>query len=176
MLGVTLKPGGAATLVNEKVDDVASQMRIQPRSALRYFTVEGMRELAQNTARGLKELEAAADARSDRVVASDDAGLLVPVFALTARVGLLNGDRDVAADLCEVVAAVGLALRSSPPIVSTALLERGVGWAYFVIDKLGAGTWTTDPAHLTTPKQDLTLAAHLRDDVNVIEGWLKQQP
>jgi len=112
-LGVTLKAGSAAIMVHQKIDDVASQMGMRPQSALKYFTVEGMRELAQNTARGLKEHEAVEAARPDSVITIDEAGLLVPVFALAARVGLLNGDRDVAADLWEVVAATGLALRSS---------------------------------------------------------------
>lgn len=173
-LGVTLKPSGAAVMIDQKISDVASQMGMRPASALRYFTVDGMRELAQNTARGLKEHEAAEEARPDLVITTDDAGLLVPVFALAARVGLLNGDRDVAADLCEVMAAIGLALRSSPPTVSTALLAQGVNWAGHVVEQLGAGTWTTDPAHPTTTDQDLMLAAHLRADLDAIEARLNR--
>lgn len=133
-----------------------------------------MHDLAQNTASELKEHEAAQDARPDNVIAVNDAGLLVPVFALTASPGLLNGDRDAAADLCEVTAAVGLALRSSPFTVSTALLELGVSCADHVIEQLGTGAWTTDPAHPTTEEQDVWLAANLRADLDAIKSWLGQ--
>jgi len=172
VLGVTLKPGGAAAMVNLKLEEVASQMGMRPQSVLQYFTVEGMQELAQSTARGLKEHEAVEGTRADSVITTDEAGLLVPVFALAARVGLLNGDRDVAADLCEVAAAVGLALRNSPPTASTAQLQRGVEWAGFVAEQLGTGAWTTDPAHPATAEQDVMLAAHLRTDLDAIESWL----
>lgn len=106
------------------------------------------------------------------MITIDEAGLLIPVLARTAQVGLLNHDSDVAVELCEVVAAVGLALRSSPPAVSTDLLRRGVGWAGLVTELLSAGAWTADPARLTPAEQDANLAANLRADLDVIRALL----
>lgn len=169
MLGVTLKPGVLGGLVNKRTEAIAEQLGITPRTALRYLTLDGMRELAQNTVRGLKEHQAAEDARLDTIITTEEASLFVPVFALTARIGLLlNGDADVAADLCEVVAAVGLALGSSPPTAPTALMRSGVRWAELVAEQLGAGAWVTDPAHPSTVEQDLALAAKLRVDLDSI--------
>ena len=82
------------------------------------------------------------DTVPDMVLSTPDAALFVSVFATTARIALLNAEPDVAADLCEAVTIVGLALRGPSPSIPTAVLRRASDWAASVLDLLVAGIWT----------------------------------
>lgn len=137
-----------------------------------------MGDLATNLLSGLKQHDAAKDALPDTalpdtVLSTADAALFVPIFAVTARIGLLNGEPDVAADLCEVVAAVGSALRNTPPAVSTALLRRGVDWASSVVELVEIGIWKIDPTHPAAVDQDVRLVAHLQADLDAVRKRLR---
>jgi hypothetical protein len=80
-----------------------------------------------STSAGLKEQEAAEDALPDTALTVSEAAMLVPLISVSARLGIVNGDPDVAADLSEVGSAIGLALRLMPPVVlSTARLRQGL--------------------------------------------------
>lgn len=135
-----------------------------------------MSDSAKNSVRGLKDQDATEDALPDTVLSTADAALFVPMFAMTARISLLNGEPDVAADLCEAVAAVGSALRNTPPAVSTALLRRGVGCASSVIDLVGVGIWTIDPTRAAVAEPDVRLAAHLQADLDAVKSRLRYRP
>lgn len=114
------------------------------------------------------------DTLPDTVLSTADAALFVSVFATTARIGLLNNEPDVAADLCEAVAIVGSALRTTPVTVPTALLHRAAGWASSVIDLLGVGIWTIDPSRRpATVEQDARLAVRLQEDLGAIRRRLR---
>lgn len=170
--GVRLKPGAAAAIVNDRIEAVADQMRVQPRSAMRYFSVEGMNEMAKSAVRGLKEHEAAEHARPDTLIGVADAALFVSVFSIAARVSVLNGDPDATADLCEALTEIGLALRDPPANVSTAVLSLALERAAFVVDELAARRWVTDPEHPLGEDADGRLTASLQADLEKIRGHL----
>ena len=128
---MSLKPGAAADVLRERVQQVATQMRITPASALRYFTADAVAEMARNTTRMLKEHQASQDALPPVRLTAAQAGLVVSAFTVAARLGVVNGDPDVAADLCEVTTGVSIGLRGGGPVeVYALLLQRtGVGRA-----------------------------------------------
>lgn len=120
------------------------------------------------------ELQVVEDTVPATALSTADVALLVSVFATTARIGLLNAEPDVAADLCEAVASVGLALRSPSPAVSTVLLRRASDWASAVLDLLGAGIWTIDPSRRSAAAdQDGRLAAQLQADLAAVRRRLQ---
>lgn len=94
-MGAPLKPGGAAVMVNKKLQQIAARMRIKPQSAMRYLDPEVLRTYANKTVERLRGLRAAEESLPDTLLSKGDVALLVPVFAMTARIGLLNGDPDV---------------------------------------------------------------------------------
>lgn len=112
--------------------------------------------------------------RPEMVLCTADAALLVSVFATTARISLLNGEPDVAADLCAAVATVGSALGSPSPAVSSALLRRASDWASSVFDLAATGIWTTDPSRRPAAvDQDGRLAAQLQADLEGLRRRLR---
>lgn len=165
-LGSPLKPGAAKLLIDDRIASVAAQLGCSLQTAVRYCDVEGMADLARNTVRGLKEHEAAEDALPAVVIRPEDIALFVPVFAVTARLALVNGDRDMAADLCETVATIGLSLRKPPASVSTGLLRKAVRQARTARDSLELGFWVADPDGPGGMPFDTHLAAELGLDLD----------
>jgi hypothetical protein len=170
---MSLKPGGAENIVRGRVEQVAAHMRITPASALKSFTADAVREMARNTARMLKEHQAAEDARPPVRLTAAQAGLVISAFTVAARLGVVNGDPDVAADLCEVITGVSVGLRGGDPVeVSALLLRNGLTWAGSPAEKLAGGNWAVLPGK-TRPEDDAGVAAQLRRDLDAIEGLLR---
>lgn len=167
--GMPLKPGAAEDVLRYRVQDVADQMGITPASALKYFSKDSVRDLARNTARTVKEHEAVQGARPPVHLSPSDAGLVISAFTVAARIGIVNGDPDVAADLCEVIAAVAMELRYEPSIeISTLTLRNGINWARLPTQNLADGTWTVMPGK-TQPEVDQGVATKLQLDLDTIE-------
>jgi len=165
---MSLKPGAAADIVRDRVQQVATQMRITPTSALRYFTADAAAEIARNTTRMLKEHQASQDARPPVRLTAAQAGLVISAFTVAARLGVVNGDPDVAADLCEVITGVSMGLRDGGPVeVSALLLSNGLAWAGLPAEKLAGGGWSVLPGK-SRPEDDAGVAAQLRRDLDAI--------
>jgi hypothetical protein len=170
---MSLKPGAAADIVRERVQQVATQMRITPGSALRYFTADTVAEMARNTTRMLKEHQAAEDARPPVRLTAAQAGLVISAFTVAARLGVVNGDPDVAADLCEVITGVSVDLRGGDPVeVSALLLSNGLAWAGLPAEKLAGGSWSVLPGK-SRPEDDAGVAAQLQRDRDAIKALLR---
>jgi hypothetical protein len=170
---MSLKPGAAHGIMRERVEHVASQMAITPASALKYFTADGVREMARTTVRTLKEYQAHQDALPPVQLSAAHAGLVVSAFTVAARLGVVNGDPDVAADLCEVVTGVSVGLRADVPVeVPALLLGNGLAWARLPADKLAGGSWAVLPGK-SRPEDDAGVAAQLRRDLDAIEELLR---
>jgi hypothetical protein len=85
----------------------------------------------------------------------------------------VNGDPDVAADLCEVITGVSVGLRSGVPVeVSALLLSNGLTWARLPLDKLADGSWAVLPGK-SRPEDDAGVAAQLLRDLDAIEELLR---
>ena len=171
--GLPLKPGAAEEMLAERAEAVATRLRVTPRTALTYVTVDAIQEWARGTARELKEREAAEDARPPVRLDSRQAGLVIAAFTVAARLGVVNGDPDLAADLCEVIAGVGCFLRDeSPPVsVSALLLSNGLRWARASAETLSSGAWAVLPG-VTSLDDDQRVAAHLHADLTKIDHWV----
>ncbi len=170
---MSLKPGAAADIVRDRVQLVTAQMRITPASALKYFTAEAVAEMACNTAQMLKEHQAAEDARPPVLLSAAQAGLVISAFIVAARLGVVNGDPDVAADLCEVIIGVGVALRGGGPVEISALpLGNGLAWAGLPAEKLASGGWSVLPGK-SRSEDDAGVAAQLQRDLDAIEQLLR---
>jgi hypothetical protein len=167
--GIPLKPGAAAEMVAERAESIANRLGITPRSALNYLTVEAIQDLARTVTRELKEHQAAEDARPPVRLNSTQAGQVIAAFTVSARLGIVNGDPDVAADLCEVVARVGVDLRRQdlPIVVPRLLLSNGLTWASLCAEKLSNSSWAVLPG-TTELDDDQRVAAQLRDDLEAI--------
>ncbi len=169
---MSLKPGAAADIVRDRVQLVTAQMRITPASAL-YFTAEAVPEMARNTARMLKEHQAPEDARPPVLLSAAQAGLVISAFIVAARLGVVNGDPDVAADLCEVIIGVGVALRGGGPVEISALpLGNGLAWAGLPAEKLASGGWSVLPGK-SRSEDDAGVAAQLQRDLDAIKQLLR---
>lgn len=168
--GLPLKPGAAADIVAERAEAVADQLRITPRTALNYLTGDALRDLVRSAARDIKEREAAEDARPPVRLDSRQAGLVIAAFTVAARLGVVNGDPDLAADLCEVIAGVGCFLRDGePPVaVSALLLSNGLMWARLSAESLAAGRWAVLPG-VTNWEDDQRVAGRLQADLATID-------
>ncbi len=170
--GVRLKPGAAAAIVNDRIEAVADQMRVQPRSADALLQRRGHERDGQERCARTQKHEAAEHARPDTLIGVADAALFVSVFSIAARVSVLNGDPDATADLCEALTEIGLALRDPPANVSTAVLSLALERAAFVVDELAARRWVTDPEHPLGEDADGRLTASLQADLEKIRGHL----
>lgn len=167
-----LKPGAAEKLLRDRVEVVAAQIGVSPQSALRYFSAETIRELARKTVLMRKEHEAHVDEQSPVALTVQQAGLVLSAFTVAARLGAVNGDPDVAADLCEVITGVSMALRSSDQVeMSALLLSKGLMWASLPAEKLVDGDWAVLPGK-TSRDVDLQLAGQLCRDLDAIRGLL----
>jgi hypothetical protein len=170
---MSLKPGAAADIERDRVQLVATQMRITPASALRYFTADAVAEMARNTTRMLKEHQAAEDALPPVPLTAAQAGLVISAFTVAARLGVVKGDPDVAADLCEVITGVGVELRGGGPVeVSALLLSNGLAWAGLPAENLAGGSWAVLPG-TSRPEDDAGVAAQLCRDLDAIKALLR---
>jgi hypothetical protein len=172
--GMPLKPGAAADLVAERAEMVADQLGITPRSALNYFAEDDIKGLARNTARQLKEHQAAQDARSPVSLSFSQAGMVISAFAVAARLSVLNGDPDVAADLCEVITSISICLRDGRPRgeISALLLDNGLNRARVSAENLASGAWSVEPGE-TDLDADQRIATALSEDIEAIEDLLR---
>lgn len=101
-------------------------------------------------------------------LSTSDVGLMISTFAVAARIGAVNGDPDVATDLCEVITGISMALRTEDLPSAPALLTRnGLRWASLSADRLADGTWTVMPG-TEQPHTDQDVAAQLRADLDTI--------
>lgn len=165
-----LKPDGAKGLLRAHLGRIASQLGISQRSALNYLTPETAAKLARSAARTMRETEANDDALPPIPLDPADAGLMISTFAVAARLGTVNGDPDVTADLCEVITGIGMALRThSPPTAPALLVRNGIRWASLAADRLTDGTWAVAPPH-AQPDVDHGVAAQLRTDLDTISA------
>lgn len=123
--------------------------------------------------RGWKEREAAEDSRPPVLLNAEQLGLVLSAFTVAARLGVVNGDPDVAADLCEVITGISMRLREEgvPVEVPALLISKGLLWARLPLDELSEGRWCTLPGK-TERETDEQLAATLRADLEVIEQLL----
>lgn len=170
--GMPLKPDAAEELLGYRVQHVADQMGITPASALKYFSEDNVRDIARNTARIVKEHEATQGARPPVQLTPAQAGLVISAFTVAARIGVVNGDPDVAADLCEVITAIAMELQHEPSIeISTLLLRNGINWARLPTEKLADGTWAVLPGK-TPLDVDQGVATRLQLDLDTIERLL----
>lgn len=168
-----LKPGAAEDLLRERVLQMSEKMGISPASALKYFSEDNIRDIARNTARIVKEHEAASDALPPVHLSPAEAGLVISAFSVAARIGVVNGDSDVAADLCEAITGIGMELRHGSSVeVSTLLLRYGLNWARLATEKLAAGTWAVVPGK-TQPEVEQGVATQLQRDLDAIERLLQ---
>lgn len=163
-----LKPGGAKELLRAHLNRVASQLGVGNRSALKYLSAETPVALARSAARTTRETEANDDALPPIPLSTSDAGLMISTFAVAARIGAVNGDPDVTADLCEAITGISMALRTQDLPAAPALLVRnGLRWASLSADRLADGTWTVMPG-MEQPHTDQDVAAQLRADLDSI--------
>jgi len=170
---MSLKPGGADEIVRARVEQVAARMGITLARALKHFTAEAVREMARNTARMLKEHQASQDALPAVGLTAAQAGLVISAFTVAARLGVVNGDPDLAADLCEVITGVGVELRGGDPVeVSALLLSNGLAWAGLPAEKLAGGSWSVLPGK-SRPEDDAGVAAQLQRDLDAIKALLR---
>lgn len=168
-----LKPGGARELLRSHIHLMANQLGVTSRTALGYVSENTVRELARSAARKMRETEAQEDALPPVIMTSRDAGLVLSTFAVAARVGLVNGDTDVAADLCEVVTGVAMELRREEvPAVSALLLRHGLRWASLPASKVATGEWVVAPDE-DQPQRDKGVAEQLRGDLAVITDLVR---
>jgi hypothetical protein len=101
------------------------------------------------------------------------AGLVISAFTVAARLGVVNGDPDVAADLCEVITGVSVELRGGSPVeVSALLLSNGLNWARLPAEKLARGSWSVLPGK-SRPEDDAAVAAQLQRDLDAIMALLR---
>ncbi|MGH3468540.1 MAG: hypothetical protein ACRDQF_12525 [Thermocrispum sp.] len=165
-----LKPGGAKELLRGHLCTVANQLGISKRSALKYLSVETTVALARSAARTMRETEANDDALPPIPLGISDVGLMISTFAVAARIGAVNGDPDVTADLCEVITGISMALRTQDlPAAPTLLVRNGIRWASLSADRLSDGTWAVMPGR-HQPDIDQDLAAQLRTDLDAISA------
>jgi len=163
-----LKPGGAKELLRAHLDRVASHLGISKRSALRYLSAETVVALARSAARTMRETEANDDALPPIPLRMADMGRMISAFAVAARIGAVNGDPDVTADLCEVITGISMALRTQDLPAAPALLVRnGLRWASLSADRLADRTWAVMPG-TEQPDTDQNVAAQLRADLDAI--------
>lgn len=140
-----LKPGGAKELLRMHLARVANQLGISKRSALTYLSAETAVALARSASRTMRETEASDDAQPPIPLGTTDAGLMISTFAVAARIGAVNGDPDVTADLCEVITGISMALRTQDlPAAPTLLVRNGIRWASLSAERLSQGTWASD--------------------------------
>lgn len=165
-----LKPGAAENLLRDRVEKVAAQVGVTRQSAPRYFSAETIREHARKTVLMRKEHEARVDEQPPVPLTARQAGLVLSAFTVAARLGAVNGDPDVAADLCEVITGISMALRSSDHVeIPALLLSKGLMWATLPADKVADGEWAVLPGKAGRDV-DLQLAAQLRRDLDAIKG------
>jgi hypothetical protein len=170
--GIPLKPGAANRIIRDRINEVANQAGLTPRTAMKHLTIDGIRDIARNTARALKEREAAEDALSAVALTIEQAGLIISAFTVAARLGVVNGDPDVAADLCEVVAGVGIEMCSAAELqVSARLLRDGLRWAELPTEQLTGGAWSVLPGR-SKLRDDAGVAARLQGDLEEIRSLL----
>jgi hypothetical protein len=163
-----LKSGGAKELLRAHLDGVANQLGISKRSALNYLSIETAVELARSAARSMRETEANDDALPPIPLGTSDAGLMISTFAVAARIGAVNGDPDVTADLCEVITGISMALRTQDlPAVPALLIRNGIRWASLSADRLADGAWAVMPGK-RQPDTDQGVATQLRADLDAI--------
>lgn len=164
-----LKPGGAKELLCAYLDQLAAESGMSKRSALATLSAETAVSLARSAARTMRETEAAHDEVLPPIpLTMPDAGLLISTFAVAARIGAINGDPDVAADLCEVITRVGIELRTQAAPAAPALLVRnGLRCVGLAADRLAEGTWTVVPG-MDQPDTDQDVSAQLKADLAVI--------
>lgn len=116
----------------------------------------------------MRETEANDDVLPPVLLGASEVGLLISMFAVVVRIGVVNGDPDVAADLCEVVTGISMALwEQDLPAVSALLVRNGIRWASLSADRLADGTWAVMPGK-PGPDADQGVAAQLRGDLDAI--------
>jgi hypothetical protein len=98
---------------------------------------------------------------------------VLAAFPVAARLGEVNGDPDLAADLCEVIAGVGCCLRDAeaPVVVSALLLSNGLLWAKLSAESLASGRWAVLPG-VTGRDDDQRVAERLQADLETIDQFV----